>query len=171
MAQTVAIIGGGASGVAVAINLLREATAPLAIKIIEPRPHPGQGIAYSTQFASHLLNVPAGNMSVFHHAPAHFVEWLRNNGSPQATPGLFAPRAKYGAYLRSVLADAARDARWGVEVEHVRAHATRLSRSGEGFVINTDSDDVIRAEGAVVALGNVPAKNPLPEGSVFKRSP
>lgn len=44
--------------------------------IVEPRPRLGEGVAYSTQGPSHLLNVRAGGMSVFDDDPGHFVRYL-----------------------------------------------------------------------------------------------
>ena len=54
-----AIIGGGAGGVLVAMQALRQATTPLRIVMIEPRSVLAQGVAYATTHGEHLLNVPA----------------------------------------------------------------------------------------------------------------
>src|ERR1700689_3227283 len=67
--MVIGIIGGGLSGALVAIQLLRKATAPLRVVLIEPRAEVGRGIAYSTSSPSHLLNVRAGNMSIFPEEP------------------------------------------------------------------------------------------------------
>ena len=45
----VAVIGGGASGTLLAAQLLRTARATLRVLLIERRPRPGQGVAYSTR--------------------------------------------------------------------------------------------------------------------------
>ncbi|HEY2484109.1 MAG TPA: FAD/NAD(P)-binding protein, partial [Candidatus Binataceae bacterium] len=128
-AASIAIVGGGASGVAVAVNLMRNATTPLSIRVLEPRGGLGLGVAYSAAFDSHLLNVPAGDMSVFHDVPAHFFKWLRGNGHPRAEPTSFVPRRSYGAYLQSVPADALFQARPELTFEHVRSLATRISKN------------------------------------------
>ncbi|VXD12701.1 FAD/NAD(P)-binding protein [Planktothrix paucivesiculata] len=65
MAQKIAIIGGGFSGVMVAIHLLEKSTYPVNIYLIEQRNQLGEGIAYSTPSDHHLLNVSAGKMSSF----------------------------------------------------------------------------------------------------------
>jgi uncharacterized NAD(P)/FAD-binding protein YdhS len=54
-----AIIGGGAAGVLVALNALRSATAPVQVVLFEPASTLAQGIAYATPWPEHLLNVPA----------------------------------------------------------------------------------------------------------------
>jgi hypothetical protein len=130
-AVSIAIVGGGASGVAVAVNLMRNATMPLSIRVLEPRGGLGLGVAYSAAFDSHLLNVPAGDMSVFHDVPAHFLKWLRGNGHPQTEPTSFVPRRSYGAYFQSVLADALFEARPELSFAHVRTCATRISKNQE----------------------------------------
>ncbi|MEH2441322.1 MAG: FAD/NAD(P)-binding protein [Nostoc sp.] len=56
----IAITGGGFSGSLVAANLLRNATIPLSIKLIERNSEVGRGVAYGTPVDCHLLNVPAG---------------------------------------------------------------------------------------------------------------
>jgi uncharacterized NAD(P)/FAD-binding protein YdhS len=158
----VVVIGGGASGTAVAVHLLRQAISPLRLTLIEPQSRLGLGVAYSTVFRSHVLNVRAADMSIFPDRPAHFLHWLHDNGFPSAGPWFFAPRLTYGAYLEDVLASAVRQARRSVTFEHVRGGATRLSNGGDGLVVETDRGDVLKASCAVLALGNVPSNNPLP---------
>src|ERR1700732_3281094 len=97
--RTIVIIGGGLSGTALAIQLLLQAVVDVHITIIEPRQSLGRGVAYSTQFDSHLLNVRAGDMSILPDSPGHFVRWLnRSTGRTwQATD--FVPRRIYGDYV------------------------------------------------------------------------
>jgi hypothetical protein len=71
-----AIIGGGAAGVLVAIQVLRQAKAPLALAIFEPASQLAQGIAYATPWPEHLLNVPAAKMSAFADQPGDFLDYL-----------------------------------------------------------------------------------------------
>ncbi|MHC5825618.1 MAG: FAD/NAD(P)-binding protein, partial [Nostoc sp.] len=92
----IAIIGGGFSGSLVAANLLRNATMPLSIKLIERNSEVGRGVAYGTPVDCHLLNVPAGNMSAYADQPNHFLNWLHKNGHEEVTPSTFVPRRVYG---------------------------------------------------------------------------
>jgi len=71
-----AIIGGGAAGVLVAIQVLRQAQAPLALAIFEPASQLAQGIAYATPWPEHLLNVPAAKMSAFPDQSGDFLDYL-----------------------------------------------------------------------------------------------
>jgi len=96
--KRVLIVGGGASGVLVALNILRLAQEVISIEIAEPREDLGQGLAYSTMDNSHLLNVPAGRMSAFPDQPSDFVDWTGRDSN------YFAPRKDYARYLSEKLA-------------------------------------------------------------------
>lgn len=61
--KRITIIGGGASGTLLAINLMKNAgDAEVEINLIERRKKVGRGVAFGTTRDSHLLNVPAGKM-------------------------------------------------------------------------------------------------------------
>lgn len=62
---TIAIIGGGFTGAAVAWNLARK-TQPGHVRIViyEPRARLGGGLAYDTADPAHRINVPADRMSL-----------------------------------------------------------------------------------------------------------
>ncbi|TIT04030.1 FAD/NAD(P)-binding protein [Mesorhizobium sp.] len=95
--RSIAIIGGGASGVLMAAHLLRSRDPGLDIIIIEKRRSLGRGLAYSTDFPDHVLNVRASNMSAFADDPDHFVHWLQNRNIRIDDPTTcFAPRRLYG---------------------------------------------------------------------------
>ena len=70
-AKSIAIIGGGASGVLMAAHLLRSPDPDLDIVIIEKQTSLGRGLAYSTDLSDHVLNVRASNMSAFADDPNH----------------------------------------------------------------------------------------------------
>lgn len=93
----VLVVGGGASGTLVAINLARNTKSKLSVTIAEPNELIARGVAYGTQDSTHLLNVPAGRMSALVKEPDHFCEW----SGFQA--GEFAPRKTYGEYLFETL--------------------------------------------------------------------
>lgn len=102
--RSIAIIGGGASGVLMAAHLLRSRAPGLDIVIIEKRSSLGRGLAYSTDLPDHVLNVRASNMSAFADDPDHFVRWLKACNIPIGDPTTyFAPRRLYGEYLGELL--------------------------------------------------------------------
>ena len=101
--KTIAIIGGGWSGMLTAIQLL-EKSKNIYVKVINSGATTGLGIAYSTTDESHLLNVPAGKMSAFPDQPNHFADWLIANGhSTEQIEKQFFPRLIYGKYILNLL--------------------------------------------------------------------
>lgn len=109
MTRRVVIVGGGASGTLLAAQVLRKAQLPIHVSVVNPREQLGQGVAYSTIFDDHLLNVRAKSMSVLVEHPDHFVKWANIDRDA------FAPRKLFAKYLRHVLDDAQRSASTGVK--------------------------------------------------------
>jgi uncharacterized NAD(P)/FAD-binding protein YdhS len=168
----VAIVGGGFSGTMVAAHLLRRARGPLAVAIVERRPVIGHGVAYGTDEACHLLNVPAAAMSAWPDEPGHFLAWLRTQpGFAEAAPTTFAPRQVYGRYVRAVLAAAEADAAEGVRLLRVQDEAVGLHPLPGGAVIALAGGDELSAQRVVLALGHFPpADPPVPGAAAFYAS-
>ncbi|AGL19888.1 FAD/NAD(P)-binding protein [Actinoplanes sp. N902-109] len=150
MRRTVAVVGGGCSGVLVAREVLRGGD---DVALIEPG-QLGGGVAYGGARPWHLLNSRAGAMSAVPGDPGHFLRWSG------ASPGEFRPRAEYGRYLRSVLAEADQGRlRW------FRTKATGVDP--EGTVALADGTRV-RADHVVLALGGPrAAEQRLPHPAVI----
>lgn len=102
----VAIIGGGFSGTTLAAQLLRHSGPSFSVVVIEKACLPGRGLAYGTDSDSHLLNLPAKDMSAFPEDPEHFTRWAKLNFDRETQPGSFLPRRVYGRYLGDLLTDA-----------------------------------------------------------------
>lgn len=103
--RTIIIVGGGASGVLLAANLIREGISGTRVLIVEKSGRLGAGLAYSTLNPNHILNVPASGMSAFPDDPRHFWTWLRATGATDPDdPDVFAPRHLYSQYLASLIA-------------------------------------------------------------------
>lgn len=149
--QHIVIVGGGFSGTLLAINLMRH-DGP-CVTLIE-RGTAARGLAYATHNASHLLNVRASNMSAFPDLPDHFARWFAGQGG--AADG-FASRQKYGQYLGELLDDASRqhDA-----LRVVKADAMSCRPTGNGVEIAIDDGSVVKADLAVLAVGNLPPHPP-----------
>jgi uncharacterized NAD(P)/FAD-binding protein YdhS len=162
--DTVVVIGGGCSGLLVAANLLRLATRPIDIIILEPADHLG-GLAYRTSDPHHLLNSPAREMSAFSSVPTDFVDWLAAQGAP-SEPTTFAPRQLYGEYLRSRLVAMRELAPVGASVTWIREEATALSIRTDGdrieYVVGLHHGSHLVAREVVLALGvPAPRLNPV----------
>jgi uncharacterized NAD(P)/FAD-binding protein YdhS len=143
---TIAIIGGGVSGILTALHLTRQGT-PARVILIDRRPDFELGLAYSTPSLRHLLNVPAGKISALPDQPDHFLNWLGRNHDPAATEKTFAPRAVFGRYIQSLLASMS-----GVEQEIATVVDVRLHNSGA--VLTLDNGCKLRADLVVLATGN-----------------
>lgn len=125
---SLAIIGGGAAGVATFVAAVRRRAAA-TIYIIDPRPV-GPGIAFSNLDVDVLCNTSVDIMSVVAGTPADFLDYLIANGLP-ATLDTYAPRKWMGQYLtdrfqhyRSIAVDN------GIEVIHLPYQFQSLRRHG-----------------------------------------
>ena len=148
----IVVIGGGASGVLLAVHLLRGETESLDVVLIERRAELGAGIAYATNHPDHLLNVRAANMSAFPDDPGHFARWLADRSTPDATCGGdgFAPRRLYRDYLADLIEPLLRSGR----LRCVQAEALGLEVVPEGVEIACSDTMVVHGDIAVVATGN-----------------
>jgi uncharacterized NAD(P)/FAD-binding protein YdhS len=151
MRRDITIVGGGAAGVLVALHLLRQASAPLQLTIVEPRERLAEGVAYSTQDAEHLLNVPAIGMSAHSDDPEHFVKWVG------CEPHDFVARHRYADYLRHELTRLTNETPT-TEVHHLRDSATSISTTPLG--VHTMHGATIDADTVVLALGNAAPTKP-----------
>ena len=139
MARTVAVVGGGCSGVLVTRELLRGGDDDVVL--IEPG-EPGGGVAYGHAQPWHLLNSRAGAMSADPDDPGHFVRWAGT------TADAFRPRAEYGRYLRTVLDEAAR-----AHPGRLRVHRARVGAITPDGTVVLDDGGVVPADQVVLATG------------------
>lgn len=161
----VAVIGGGASGVLTAINMLVRSDDPaLEVVVHEASGIVGRGIAYGTNDQRHLLNVRARHMSAFPDSPSDLLDWALRTGRSSDPQG-FLPRADFAIYLQDRLADVADD--------RLRVRAGRVLDvvpTPAGFEIVTERSRST-ADAVVLCHGNQPPRplvaaatgEPLPE--------
>lgn len=147
----VVIVGAGLSGTLLAVNLLRQSSCE--IMLVERERAFGRGVAYSTRFPEHRLNVSAANMSALPDEPRHFAEWLGGKSGEGTTA--FAARGDYGAYIEDLLRSSER-AHPG-RLRRLEGEAIAISKTTPGYEVALDGGDIIAADVAVLALGNLPA--------------
>jgi uncharacterized NAD(P)/FAD-binding protein YdhS len=154
----VAIIGAGASGTLTAVQYARIAGSNARGALIDAGARAARGLAYGTPYGAHLLNVPAARMSAFPDDPEHFLRWLRGRDA-SAQPATFAPRALYGDYLASLLADHETYTR----VTRLGGTAIGLTRGAADtpWTVHLHDGRTITARAVVLALGNLPPADPL----------
>jgi hydroxyacylglutathione hydrolase len=115
--------------------------------VIDPARKIGLGLAYSTPSMEHLLNVPAGKISIFPDQPNHFLDWLRLHHLRSFTAEQFAPRAVFGQYMQSALDDAR-------GIEHLRGTAVDCRPMGGQFRLKLADGRHLTADTVVLATGN-----------------
>ncbi len=147
----IAIVGGGASGVLLAAQLVRKTR--LRVALIERDAQPGLGVAYSTRSLGHLLNVRASDMTALADEPDHFVQWLARDRRGYGRTD-FVPRAIYGRYLQDLLADAVQRSDGRLQV--IRGDVVAVRHEDDGVELDIDGCASLRARKAVLATGHRP---------------
>jgi len=159
----VAIVGGGACGTLVAVQLLRHARGPWRIALVERSGALARGLAYGPAESCHLLNVPAAGMSALPDDPGHFVRWSG------AAPDAFVPRTVYGAYLEALLIDAHARAAPGVTLQLLCGEALSAAVEDGAVRIALREGGEILARAAVLALGNLSGPDlAVPDGGLYE---
>jgi uncharacterized NAD(P)/FAD-binding protein YdhS len=145
----VVIVGGGFSGAMLAARLAERG---VASTVVNRTPEFGLGVAYSTPFDGHLLNVRSARMSAIADRPGHFVNWLKGHHPDLADPDGFAPRRVYGCYVQDRLA--------AVEAAH-----PGLIRRVVGEVAAIEDDGVRLSDGSRIVADTVvlATGNPAPK--------
>ena len=144
--ERVVIVGGGASGLLVAVNLLRKSD-DCEVIIVDPNDRLGKGVAYSTKDPDHLLNVPAGRMSGLVEEPMSLCEWAGVGEND------FISRQSYGKYLEFLLQrelDRVPSSRF----QHEKDFVVEVVKTTGGFNCILGSGKVLTADQVVLALGN-----------------
>ncbi len=159
-AMRVAILGFGFSGAMVAANLVRSATAPLTLYIVDEKAS-ALGVAYATENPEHLLNVRAANMGAFAEDAEGFAHWLTTDAAKQAQAkrgirGSFAgsdfvPRALYGDYLQTIWQETQEiAAQKKLDIKLVPSRAVAL----QAGVVLSERGDAIAVDSIVLAVGH-----------------
>lgn len=157
--RTVAVIGGGFSGLLTAIHLLH-GDPRLVVRLVERAPRFGRGRAYAPSQADHVLNVRAANMSAFPDQPGHFLDWLAAEGEAGGTEA-FISRARYGDYLQALLREEIVDPDAAGRLLLEADEAVALTRDDEGWCVELAVGRMFRADACVLAVGLLPPA-PLP---------
>lgn len=165
-APTVAIVGGGFSGVMVAAHLLRAAydrDTPLHVALIERSASFEGGAAYRTDSSRHVLNVPCARMGAYADDPEHFLRWLRTR-DPEVRGDAYVPRALFRDYLQAVLDDAIEATSGLASFEWIEVEAADVIEApwAEGTRVVLRDGRAIDASSVVLAIGNLPPGHPGP---------
>ena len=149
------IIGGGASGVLLAYQLLQRSTPDFRITLIEKRPEVGRGLAYHTGNPEHVLNVRVANMSALPDEPDHFWRWLTSREGvppPCPDPFCFVPRRIYGDYIADLLMTS--KGRSTHRLSIVQGTCVDVSEEPGEVTVRLDDDRFYVGDIAVLATGH-----------------
>ena len=142
----VVIIGGGASGLLVAVNLLRMSDS-CEVLVVEPNESLGRGVAYYTKDPEHLLNVPAGRMSGLVEEPRSLCDWA------SVDENAFVSRQDYGRYLNELL-DRELKRVSPSRFTHIKSRVVDIESLSDGYKCHLESGNSILADKIALALGN-----------------
>ena len=172
-------VGGGPSGVSLLRQLLprlAQAGVEVRVEVCDPA-EMGPGMAFSTPYELHLLNVRAGLMSLSPDDKGEFASWrARHAGPVNGTDGYdYPPRRLFGDYARTVLAETvrtARDAGQPVELSAERAVALWPAGAGRWHCRFSSGRSAVYYM-VILALGHLPSRrySPAEGGPSFLRSP
>lgn len=164
MDRHVVIVGGGLSGSLTLLALARFRQPNLRITLVEREPRRlNRGVAYQAEYQAQLLNVRAGNMSLYPDKPEDFIQFLaRHPGWTDTPPAvlaqMFIPRSVFGDYLEAEVRAAAKQD--GPRIELVTAEVTGVEREKDLFRVLSRDGRQWLADDVVLAPGNCPPSHP-----------
>lgn len=138
---TIAIVGGGFTGAAVAFHLARKRLNARVV-VFEPRRLLGAGLAYDTVSLTNRINVPASRMTLIPSEPDHFVRWIENTSALFNDPAAIGPdgnayprRMVFGRYVHEHLLPYLERGR----VRHVRERVVDIQHVNKHWTLKTDT--------------------------------
>jgi uncharacterized NAD(P)/FAD-binding protein YdhS len=172
----VLIVGGGYTGVCLAVQLVRQTAQPLDITLIEPRAQLGQGMAYSTLDPDHRLNAPTYVHTAIPQEAWHFTRWCQVQGlnaqDPQALHAdgaRYMRRSDFARYLAQTLQAHAQVN--DCQITHVQDGALGAQRSSKGWQLRTQGGQVLAGDMLLLATGNPPLRLPAPFADAWRDHP
>ncbi|EPS28688.1 hypothetical protein PDE_03634 [Penicillium oxalicum 114-2] len=153
----VAIVGGGASALAILLHLIekgQEGNLFSKIVVFEKSALAGPGLAYSSSCQGTILNMHTDTMGLYQAKPKHFTQWRST-----LTGGDFPSREEYGQYLQATWSQAIQQARQiGLGIDVINEEVHDIERLDDGrFELKVESGNRLVTQSAVLALGNFTA--------------
>lgn len=174
-------IGAGPTGVSLFTQLyfqLEKQHSVLEYVIVDER-KPGSGLAFGSDYDSHLINLPASVMSINPNNPLEFVEWRARNQSlwQQAFPdegqiwSEFPSRRLFGLYVGHQLQTALNDAPFA-ELINASVSCVTPIKSVEKFSVEFGNGIKEIFDKVIICIGHAPKAPLLSTTSTnFFRSP
>jgi uncharacterized NAD(P)/FAD-binding protein YdhS/predicted metal-dependent enzyme (double-stranded beta helix superfamily) len=155
--NNIAIIGGGASGTNVAIQLLKNLHFKANIFLFETDQEKlFRGAAYSSKLPYEPLNVPAGRMSIFPDEPDDFYNWVVEHRDKGITKDSFVSRRWFGDYLSHQfnLAEARKHKDVVINIVRTGVDDIRFDPLTNRYSVITTDGLVQETDSVVLATGN-----------------
>ncbi|MDQ3046986.1 MAG: FAD/NAD(P)-binding protein [Bacteroidota bacterium] len=172
--KKIIIIGSGLSGVLVAIQLANSDKS-LEIILLEKDPEKlGRGVAYQQEFTHQPLNVIASGMSIYTDRPSDFLDWLQTNSFRynhlilSVDKNSFIPRKIFGDYLVERLKEA--HDKGGDHFQIRIEEAVSVNQDNLTHKVTLASGQILEADHVILALGNFPPSDVLPQGNTIKNA-
>lgn len=172
---TIAIIGGGFTGAALAVHLTQGFRLPPEVRllIVEPREDIGRGLAYGTSDPAHRINVPAEKMTLFPEAAGDFAGYVAGaafHASDRAMIGRdglpYPTRSAFGDYVVSKVEPLIS----GGRLEHWRTRIRLVQKQADGYRL-IGSDGRAESVDLVVIAVSHPAPSVPPNLRALKDDP
>jgi uncharacterized NAD(P)/FAD-binding protein YdhS len=150
---TIAVVGGGLTGAAAAIAVLRRLRRPFQLVIVEGNHALGRGVAFGGHHPLHLLNVRTRDLSVLSDLPGDFLKWVflqldqgeNDTGLHEGLAHSFLPRQLFGAYVRQRMFEAI-DSRPDVRCTILDSVVSSCTRSGTRFLVKGEGRPSVLAD-------------------------
>ena len=156
--KTLVIIGAGFSGTVTAIQFLKHCPPGAQVILINRSGGMARGLAYGTNSAQHLLNVPVGNMTALVDEPESFQKFCQETDR-SVSGSSFVPRKLYGDYL-SFLLDSAVERAKDTSLQRLAAEVRSLRSGQKGVIVELADGEQLRADHVVLAFGHFAPLNP-----------
>ncbi len=167
--RRVTIVGGGLSGAATAVQLVRASTLALDITIVEPAAELGRGLAYSADDPDHRVNGTPLTHMIDPQQPELLQKWIDRTGllardlaAITAGSGTFIRRTDFGRFVADTLRDHSSGQSNGSTIRHCRDMAVDLLPGEAGLTVRTGRGALLEAHLVVVATGNAAPRLPRP---------
>ena len=161
--KSVVILGAGFSGTMVAVQLMKRATKPMQLFLVE-RNEFGRGPAYAEADETLLLNVRADQMGAFPDRVDHFYDWL-NSKNFHAEPHEFISRKIYGDYLEDLLEEAIASSKGMVNVKLIKDEVINITPDRKLLLLSKNLpvyfDELVLATGLTPSIDSLQKLNGL----------
>lgn len=158
MRRRVVIVGGGATGTAAFLAMVRHRAAT-SVDLVDPGP-PGRGEVFGTDSPALLCNTSVGVMSLLERQPDDFLRYLRRRGLPARRTDI-VPRGLVAGYCADAYRRHAELAmRSGIGHRYLPGRAVRIARGASAYRVCLADGTELPADDVLLCVGTGPPTLP-----------